>query len=180
MHSLPREAQRLAWTRAALDDPNALLESASADASFRSYWRCLSAGASWIVMDAPPDKEDIRPWIDVAERLDLAGLHAPMVQASDPELGFVLMSDLGVRTFLPELNDASVDALYGDAIDALIRMQERADCSGLPAYDENRLVAEMELMPEWFLHRHLGLAPDCGQWDEIEVAFRVVARDLYR
>jgi len=172
MQLLPRAAQRLAWTRAALDDPNASLSSASADASFRSYWRCQSNGRSLIVMDAPPDKEDIRPWLDVAKRLGEAGLHAPLVLASDVELGFVLMSDLGIRTFLPELNDASVDALYGDAIAALFKMQTHAVEIGLPDYDEGRLVAEMELMPEWFLQRHLGHTPECDEWDVIELAFR--------
>ena len=177
MQLMPREAQRLAWTRAALDDPNALLSSASADASFRSYWRCQSDGRSLIVMDAPPDREDIRPWIDVARRLYEAGLHAPRVLASDAELGFVLMSDLGVRTYLPELDNEHVDALYGDALAALLRMQTNADAGGLPKYDENRLIAEMELMPEWFLQRHLGHTPECEEWDVIELAFRALVRN---
>jgi aminoglycoside/choline kinase family phosphotransferase len=177
MASPPREAQRLAWTRAALGDPRAMLASASADASFRSYWRCRSDGRSWIVMDAPPGREDVRPWLDVAGRLGAGGLHAPQVLASDADQGFVLMSDLGTRTYLPELDEGSVDALYADALAALLAMQTRVDCAGLPDYDENRLVAEMELMPEWFLQRHLGLAPDCGQWDEIEVAFRELVRN---
>ena len=172
MQLLPRAAQRLAWTRAALDDPNASLSSASADASFRSYWRCQTNGRSLIVMDAPPDKEDIRPWLDIARRLVEAGLHAPLVLASDTELGFVLMSDLGVRTYLPELDAASVDTLYGDAFAALFQIQTHANDAGLNDYDEGRLVAEMELMPEWFLQRHLGHVPECDEWDVIELTFR--------
>ncbi len=175
-----RESLRLHWTRAALADPGADLARASADASFRSYWRATSAGRSWVVMDAPPDKEDIRPWLEVAGRLARAGLHVPEIQAADPVRGFVLMEDLGDRTLLPELREATVDRLYGQALDALLRMQLHADAAGLPAYDEPRLVAEMELMPEWLLKRHLGVTPECEQWDVIESAFRLLADNALR
>ncbi len=174
MSHFHRPTLRLDWTRAALDDPGLALESASADASFRSYWRCASGGTTWIVMDAPPDKEDIRPWLDIAGRLDRAGLQAPKIRAADAELGFVLMADLGYRLYLPELNEATADALYGDAMDALLVMQSAADADDLPAYDEQRLVAEMELMPEWLLKRHLGYIPECEEWDVIEAAFRAL------
>jgi len=169
-----REALRLQWTRQALADPDASLERASADASFRSYWRTRSAERSWIVMDAPPDKEDIRPWLDIAYRLAHAGLHVPDIQAADAERGFVLMEDLGERQLLPELSESSADRLYGDALDALLAMQRDVDTEGLPTYDEARLVAEMELMPEWFLKRHLGYVPECEEWDVIESAFRAL------
>lgn len=171
-----RIAQRLEWTCQALNDPSARLEGASADASFRSYWRCESGGRTWIVMDAPPDREDIRPWLDVAARLNAAGLHAPEIAASDAEQGFVLMSDLGTRLYLPELDDATVDSLYGDALDAMLVMQTRVDANGLPAYGEARLVAEMELLPEWFLKRHLGHTPECEEWDVVESAFRALEK----
>jgi aminoglycoside/choline kinase family phosphotransferase len=169
-----RESMRLQWTRQALADPEASLERASTDASFRSYWRTRSAGRSWIVMDAPPDKEDIRPWLDIAYRLTRAGLHVPDIQASDADRGFVLMEDLGDRLLLPELSESSADRLYGDAMDALLRMQRDADATDLPPYDEARLVAEMELMPEWLLKRHLGHVPACEEWDVIESAFRAL------
>ena len=175
-----RELARLTWTRGALDDPGAELERATADASFRSYWRTLSAGQSWIVMDAPPDQEDIRPWLDIAQRLTAAGLHAPSIRAADPESGFVLMSDLGDRLYLPELNQESAEALYGDALAALQVMQTQIDSSDLPPYDEQRLVAEMELLPEWFLQRHLGYTPDCAEWDVIELAFRALVGNAQR
>ncbi len=175
-----RELARLNWTRDALGDPHAMLESASADASFRSYWRSTSNGCSWIVMDAPPELEDIRPWLDIARRLDAAGLHAPSVRAADAQAGFVLMSDLGGRLYLPELNPGSVEALYGDALAALLAMQRRVDSRDLPPYDEQRLVAEMELLPEWFLQRHLGFTPECEDWDVIESAFRALADSAQR
>ena len=169
-----RESLRLAWTRAALSDPSAPLRRASNDASFRSYWRTQSADRSWIVMDAPPDREDIGPWLDVAGRLARAGLHVPEIQAADAARGFVLMEDLGDRTLLPELNLSNVDGHYGEAMEALVAMQLRADTAGLPAYDEPRLVAEMELMPEWLLQRHLGMTIECEEWDVVESAFRVL------
>jgi hypothetical protein len=137
----------------ALDGPPA---SASADASFRSYWRVRRGTRSWVVMNAPPDKEDVGPFIDIAARLRAAGLNAPEVIAQDRAQGFLLLSDLGTRTYLPELDEGSVEALYGDALDALQIMQTRVDGSGLPAYDAARLSAEMDLFPTWFLHRHLG------------------------
>ena len=169
-----RARARLRWARTALADPDATLERASADASFRSYWRTHDAGGSWIVMDAPPQHEDIRPWLDIGARLRTAGVNTPLVRASDADLGFVLMADLGNDLYLPALNEGSADALYADAFDTILRMQRDADCVGLPDYDEARLVAEMELLPTWFLQRHLGFTPDCDQWDTIEVAFRTL------
>jgi len=173
--SLPtRESLRLDWVRHALADPDAPIERASNDASFRSYWRTRSAGRTWVVMDAPPDKEDIRPWLDVANRLARAGVHVPDIQAADPVRGFVLMEDMGDRLLLSQLNESSADALYGDAMSSLLRMQLHADTAGLPVYDEARLVAEMELMPEWLLKRHLGYTPECEEWDVVEGAFRAL------
>ena len=173
--SLPtRESLRLDWTRQALADPDATIERASNDASFRSYWRARSAGRSWVLMDAPPDKEDIRPWLDVAGRLSRAGVHVPDIQAADAVRGFVLMEDMGDRLLLPELNESTADRLYGDAMRALLHMQLKGDTTGLPAYDEARLVAEMELMPEWLIQRHLGITPECEEWDVIESAFRAL------
>ena len=144
---------------------------ASADASFRSYWRVRGGTKSWIVMDAPPDKEDIGPWLDVAVRLRAAALNAPEVLATDRENGWVLMSDLGTRTYLPELNTDTAAGLYADACAALLRMQTVADAKGLPDYDRMRLIAEMELVPEWFIQRHLGYALSCEEWDILEAAF---------
>ena len=175
-----REQARLAWARTALGDDAATLQRASADASFRSYWRGESGGRTWIVMDAPPDREDIRPWLDIAARLVKAGLHAPEVRAADAELGFVLMADLGHRLYLPELDEPRVDALYADAMDALLKMQAGVDAHDLPPYDEERLVNEMELMPTWFLQRHLGFDTQCEDWDVVEVAFRALVDNATR
>ncbi|WP_243049652.1 phosphotransferase [Dyella sp. RRB7] len=172
-----RAAARLAWTRATLGDATLTLESASSDASFRSYWRTRHEGTSWIVMDSPPAQEDPRPWLAIGERLAAAGLHVPAVRAHDLEQGFLLIEDLGSRLYLPALNDDSADPLYGDAMDALLRMQTRMDCRDLPPFDHAMLVRGLEVMPEWFLQRHLGHTPDCDEWDVLEAAFDVVIRN---
>src|SRR5690242_18391975 len=118
-----RATARLAWTRAALGDPTLTLAPASSDASFRSYWRTHANGSSWIVMDSPPAQEDPAPWVAIGERLRAAGLHVPAVLAQDLEQGFLLIEDLGNRLYLPALDEASADALYGQAMDALLRIQ---------------------------------------------------------
>jgi len=170
-----RADARLAFAQRNLNGTALRIDVASADASFRSYWRVTDGAASWIVMDAPPAQEDVRPWLDIGARLRGAGLHAPEVLAADLEHGFVLMEDLGIRTYLPELSENSVDALYGDALDALLRMQTEVSADELPVFDATRTIPEMELLPEWFLQRHLGCEPGCDDWDIIEAALRLIA-----
>ena len=170
-----RARARLAFARQNLNGPALNIDVASADASFRSYWRVVDGTASWIVMDAPPAQEDVRPWLDIGARLRGAGLHAPEVLAVDLEQGFVLMEDLGIRTYLPELNEGSVDALYGDALEALLSMQRNVSPAELPVFDATRTIPEMELLSEWFLQRHLGCVPACDDWDVIEAAYRLIA-----
>ncbi|HET9835093.1 MAG TPA: phosphotransferase, partial [Rhodanobacteraceae bacterium] len=114
-----RAADRLAFARTALEDGALTLDRASEDASFRSYWRTRGGARSAIVMDAPPaETQRFDAWLDVNARLRAAGLHAPEVLAQDRARGFLLLEDLGTRTYLPELNDSTVDALYGDALAA--------------------------------------------------------------
>ncbi len=172
-----RHATLLEFVRGALANEEFKISRASADASFRSYWRIALAATEtdperhWIVMDAPPDKEDLGAWLEIDSRLRAAGLHAPEVLSVDLQFGFVLMQDFGVRTYLPELAEKTVDGLYADALDALLRMQTRVDVTGLPAYDRERLVTEMELLPEWFLKRHLGHEISREDRDIIDAAF---------
>jgi aminoglycoside/choline kinase family phosphotransferase len=173
-----RAATRLAWARAATKEAALTLAPASADASFRSYWRGHTSEGSVIVMDSPPDREDPRPWLEIGQRLAGAGLHVPAVIAADANAGLLLIEDLGNRTYLPELNADTVDALYGDALDALLRMQRYVDPTGLPAFDRAWQMMEMELMPTWFLTRHLGVALGCDGWDELELAFTVVLANI--
>ncbi len=170
-----RQDQRHDWLSRVLDEGPTRIARASEDASFRSYWRVESGRRTLVLMDAPPDREDLTAWLDINARLRSAGLHAPEVIALDETLGFVLMEDLGARTYLPELAPESVDALYADAFDALLRMQTLVDVNGLPNYDRQRLVSEMELLPEWFLKRHLGYTTSDEERDIIEAAFSFLA-----
>lgn len=156
----------------ALGTPLEPAVAASADASFRSYWRVRRGEASWIVMDAPPAHEDCGPFIEVSTRLATAGLTVPRVLAQDLQQGFLLLTDLGTRMLLPELDAGSVDAHYTAALSALVRMQQAVDTQGLPSYDESRLRTELELFPTWFLDRHLGGAADCAGLELYEVAAR--------
>jgi aminoglycoside/choline kinase family phosphotransferase len=172
-----RAAARLAWTRSALGDDTLELISASSDASFRSYWRTHHDGKSWVVMDSPPALEDPRPWLAMGKRLAAAGIHVPAVHATDLEQGFLLIEDLGTQLYLPALSDDSADRLYGDAMHALLLMQTRMDHADLPLFDHARLVSGLEVMPEWFLGKHLGYTPTCDEWDVLEAAFGVIIRN---
>ncbi|MHB8253179.1 MAG: aminoglycoside phosphotransferase family protein [Acidiferrobacter sp.] len=132
--------------------------SASSDASFRRYFRIEAALGSWIVMDAPPEKEDLGLFIKIARRFAALGLHVPEILACDLDAGFCLLSDLGCRPYLDELNEATVERLYGDALGALIVLQSGtfADPHFLPPYSRELLHKEMELFPTWYLDRYLG------------------------
>src|SRR5690242_11542175 len=133
---------------------------ASADASFRRYFRVTRGSDTWIAMDAPPAKEDMEPYIRIAAMLVDVGVNAPRVIERNAEAGFLLNSDLGSRTYLTELGEqGDADRLYADAIRALVRIQARAGAHAalLPPYDDALLRREMALFPEWFCGRHLGL-----------------------
>ena len=132
------------------------LAPASADASFRRYFRATYVGGTVIAMDAPPQHEDCRPFVHVAGLLRDAGLNAPAVLAADLERGFLLLTDLGARTYLDVINDANVDALMSEAIDALVRWQAASRPGELPPYDAALLARELDLFPDWYVSRHLG------------------------
>ena len=154
------------------------LEPASADASFRRYFRIrlVERGESRIVMDAPPLHEDCRPFIQVAELLRRAGLNAPEVLAQDLEQGFLLLTDLGSTTYLGalQLNDAVADDLFRDAIDALVTWQLASRPGVLPPYDATLLRRELDLFPDWYLLRHLGLALAPQERQVLEHMFAVI------
>ena len=137
------------------------LAPASADASFRRYLRVRGTdGRSRIVMDAPPPQEDVRPFIDVARRIQAAGLHAPAVLAADEALGFVLLADLGSALYLLALQTAApaeADRLMREAVTALVQFQRQVDTTGLPAYDDALLRRELALFPEWCVAREYGI-----------------------
>jgi N-acetylmuramate 1-kinase len=169
-----RAAARLAFARVALGDDDVRIERASEDASARSYWRVQGLHGSAVLMDAGAMPQVLAPWLDIDARLRAAGLNAPEVLAEDRTQGLLLLSDLGTRTYLPELDDANADALYADALDALLTMQTRVAAEGLPRYDETLLTTELELLPTWFLQRHLGIAITRAERDVLEAAFRLL------
>jgi len=140
---------------------------ASADASFRRYWRATERGGNTaIVMDAPPDKEDIAPYLKVVGLLAPLGVHVPQVRAVDAAQGFVLMEDLGSQSYLAALQSGSdPEALYGDAMQSLLALQLRGGVAAreLAPYDAAALDREMALMPEWFLGRHLQYRMDADE-----------------
>ena len=151
------------------------IEVASADASFRRYFRArLRDGHSLVVMDAPPDREDIGPYLKVAELLQAAGVHVPAVHAVDRPRGFVLLEDLGSTPFLGELRrPGRAEALYGAALQALERIQVdgREAARELPPYDAAALRRELELMPEWFCGRHLQIELTASERALLERSF---------
>lgn len=149
-----------AWLQDGLRLPPHQLAPASSDASFRRYFRATQQdGQTYIIMDAPPTHEDCWPFIKVATAFAKAGLNVPKILAQDLAQGFLLLTDFGTEQYLAVLNDNTVDALYGDALAALARLQLHSDASlVLPLYDDALLKREMELFREWFLGRHLALA----------------------
>ncbi|HEY2781914.1 MAG TPA: phosphotransferase [Steroidobacteraceae bacterium] len=155
-----RLANLMQWVIEDLGFDGATIAPASVDASFRRYFRVTRNSDSYIVMDAPPDKEDSAPFLTVARILGGMNLNVPIVLARDMARGFLLLSDLGSQQYLDALaEDGAADRLYQDALNALRTMQT-ADARAslrLPRYDRPLLMREMQLLPEWFLHRHLGL-----------------------
>jgi N-acetylmuramate 1-kinase len=150
-----RESAARAWISTCHPGRPWTLTSASADASFRRYFRVNFAddGSSTILMDAPPDKEDCKPFIAVAELFAAAGVNVPQVLAHDLNQGFLMLTDLGSTTYLSALNDDSADRLYRDAIAALIAIQAQSRPGVLPDYDRALLSRELDLFPEWFVAR---------------------------
>ncbi len=147
------------------------LAPASADASFRRYFRVfLDDGGTLIAMDAPPEKENCSPFIDVTRRLEATGLTVPHIHAENREAGFLLLDDLGATDYLQRLDDTTAERLYGAAIDALLRLQT-ADTTALPHYDARLLRTELDLFTHWFLDRHLGVTLDHVQQKTIEAVF---------
>ncbi|MWV11253.1 phosphotransferase [Pseudomonas sp. R-28-1W-6] len=143
--------------------PAAELTAASSDASFRRYFRWQGAGRTLIVMDAPPPQEDCRPFVKVAGMLAAAGVHVPRILAADIERGFLLLDDLGRQTWLDVLNADNADALFEQALQALVTFQKLPLDDLLPAYDDALLRRELQLFPDWYLQRHLGVELDAGQ-----------------
>jgi len=181
-HFLDKRYEALrTWVGRILAAQNGDLRPASVDASFRRYFRVSAGGESFIAMDAPPEKEDSRPYVAIAQRLHALGLNVPRILEQDLAQGFLLLSDLGDRLYLPHLSEATVERLYGDALGALVVLQTgtfTADAAGffLPDYSEALLLREMELFRDWYLGRHLGLSLNRAQSRVLEQVFEILIR----
>lgn len=159
-HPDTRRALLERWLSNDLHWPPERIEPASSDASFRRYFRIYRGDETLIVMDAPPDKEDVRPYLKVTGLLEGIGVHVPHVHEADVARGLLLLEDLGSVQYLQRLNAGEdPDALYGDALAALAAIQTlgQAAAGELGPYDRGALARELGLMPEWFCGRHLQL-----------------------
>ncbi len=150
-----RQEQLRDWVRQTLQNPELELRPVAGDASFRRYFRVHGAAPTRIAMDAPPEHEPLGPFLAVNAHLCKAGVHAPEVQAENHADGFLLLEDLGDEQYLSNLNEESADSLYGDALDALLRIQTLPR-GPLPPYDAAQLRLELDRFTDWYLGRHLG------------------------
>jgi N-acetylmuramate 1-kinase len=185
---MPTTDERLAliheWVSAGLRLAPETIEPASSDASFRRYFRVTcgpgSGARTYIVMDAPPGKEDVRPYVKVSRLLEGVGVHVPHIHEMDVERGLLLLEDLGSTQYLARLNAGdSPDALYGDALRALadIQVKGRAAAAELAPYDREALMREMALMPEWFVGKHLQLSLSAAEQADIANAFEFLVSE---
>ena len=163
-----------AWLGRALEGAPFTREPASADASFRRYFRVFTGDRTLIAMDAPPPQEDCRPFVRIAAMLRAAGLNAPEVFAQDCDQGFLLLTDLGRKTYLQVLGADNADGLFRDAIAALVRWQLASREGELPSYDEKLLRRELDLFPDWYVARHRGIELNVRQREALEGVFRTV------
>lgn len=180
MHADQRLDALHTWLRQDVRITNYTLATASADASFRRYFRLEVAGQTRIVMDAPPDKEDIGPYLKVTALLATCRVHVPAVFAVDRTRGFVLLEDLGHTHYLTRLTEgAAPDPLYAAALDSLLQIQTRGReaMRELEPYDAAVLEREMALMPEWFCIRHLQLDLTSEERELLASSFALLTRE---
>jgi aminoglycoside/choline kinase family phosphotransferase len=160
----------------------ASVRAASADASFRRYFRVDTGRGSCIVMDAPPDKENCEPFVRIARVMLAAGLYAPRVLAWDEPQGFMLLDDIGSQTMMDVIQREAPQAnqgLYMRALDALLLWQQSSRPGVLPAYDAALLQRELSLFPDWYLMQHRQLQIDSAQRDMLNTTFQtIVQRNL--
>lgn len=178
-----RQQQLNAWLSKALPDADFKLTTASADASFRRYFRVhlinpYLGSQTLIAMDAPPPQEDCTPFVKIAKQFLDAGLNVPKVIAQDLRNGYLLLSDLGNDTYLQHLNNETAQMLYFDATNALIKLQLASKSHDLPAYDEALLTREMQLFPDWYVNKHLGQTLNAEQQGWLQQTFTSLNKNI--
>jgi aminoglycoside/choline kinase family phosphotransferase len=165
-----RKQQAAAWAAGVLGLDNVELSTVSGDASFRRYFRFDATGRSIILMDAPPEKEDSAPFVDIASRLRQAGLMAPEILHFDLDLGFGLLEDFGDTLYRELIDEYSADTVFSVLFSLLEGMAKRVETNGLPEYDEGRLSEELQLFADWYLGRHKQThlqGRDLRTWNEV-------------
>ncbi len=175
---MPRRERLLQiWLANSVGHKDYSIELASGDASFRRYYRLTQVdGATRIVMDAPPENENCRPFVAVARHLGELGLNVPAVYEADLEQGFLLLSDLGSEHYLDRLadGDGEKDRLYADALSALEVMQAGGKMDGLPPYNTELLMQEMGLFRDWLLGKHLELSLEADERQMLDKIFELL------
>jgi N-acetylmuramate 1-kinase len=166
------------WLDSVLAENTFTLSIASADASFRRYFRVHLENKNLIAMDAPPDQESCEPFLEIANLFLSCGLNVPKVIAQDLTQGFLLLSDLGDDTYLSKLTADNAPQLYGDAINALIKLQLASKPNQLAAYDLVLLNREMQLFPDWYITKHLGIQLDEAQHAILKNTFDVLTKNI--
>lgn len=177
-HTDHRQQALIQWLQIVLPHSEFKLTTASADASFRRYFRVHLQDRTLIAMDAPPPQENCEPFVRIAKLFGGAGVHVPQVLAQDLTQGFLLLSDLGDTTYLSQLNDASAPALYHDASQALIKLQLASRAGVLPDYDDALLTREMQLFPDWYIAKHLGIHLDEKQQAVLSSTFAMLNKNI--
>lgn len=175
-----REQQLTNWLNAILGDTTYVIAPASADASFRRYFRITLNDHTLIAMDAPPSHEDCAPFVHVSEVFAEAGLHVPRVLEKDLSQGFLLLTDLGDTTYLAAINEGrlAVNDLYRDAYLALVKLQGTSKKGVFPDYDQALLMREMQLFPDWYIAKHLQLELGAGQQQVLQDVFELLNRNI--
>ena len=172
-----REEEIKIWVNGYLKE-NFKLEPASADASFRRYFRVTKGNQVYILMDAPPKKESIKPFLDIANRLTDAQVNAPKIYAFDIELGVILMHDFGPTTYLGAISKDNATKLYGDAANALICIQKNIDTKKMQHYDKNKMYEEMNLFVDWYLIKYKNIALSKTDISILDQSFKLIAKKV--
>jgi aminoglycoside/choline kinase family phosphotransferase len=173
-----RKRQLEQWLGSVLTEKAFTLSTVSSDASFRRYFRVHLQGETLITMDAPPEQESCTSFVEVSKLFSDCGLHVPQVIAQDMAQGFLLLSDMGNDTYLSQLTKETAQPLYGDATNALVKLQLASKPNVLPAYDEALLMREMQLFPEWYLAKHLNVDLDDTQKTVLNKVFAILTQNI--
>ena len=175
---MTRELQITEWLNNILKNQEYTIKPASSDASFRRYFRIVSSNQSYILMDAPPEKENSKPFVDIANVLFNAGLNVPKIHKADFKKGFLLLSDLGNKTYLDELNQQNASLLYRDAYLALIKIQKNADTQSLKHYNDSLLMKELSLFPDWYLKLHKSYEMNDSEKNILGLTFDLLIKNI--